>query len=99
MNYKIKALFPPRMWQPLPYRVNGMSFKEFAYETEKFQKDINKLGINTSISDADYLYYKYSGFKSIDEFLKFNRIYFYSGNSEKLKEEIEKINKNSQRNE
>jgi len=97
MNYKIKALFPPRMWQPLPYKVNGMSFKEFAYETEKFQKDINKLGINTSISDADYLYYKYSGFKSTDEFLKFNRVYFYSGNSEKLKEEIEKINKNSQR--
>jgi len=99
MNYKIKALFPPRMWQPLPYRVNGMSFKEFAYETEKFQKDINKLGINTSISNEDYLFYKYSGFKSIDEFLKFNRVYFYSGNSEKLKEEIEKINKNSQRNE
>jgi radical SAM superfamily enzyme YgiQ (UPF0313 family) len=99
MNYKIKALFPPRMWQPLPYRVNGMSFKEFAYETEKFQKDINKLGINTSISNEDYLFYKYSGFKSIDEFLKFNRVYFYSGNSEKLKEEIERINKNSQRNE
>jgi len=99
MNYKIKALFPPRMWQPLPYKVNGMSFKEFAYETEKFQKDINKLGINTSISNEDYLFYKYSGFKSIDEFLKFNRVYFYSGNSEKLKEEIEKINKNSQRNE
>jgi len=96
MNYKIKALFPPRMWQPLPYKVNGMSFKEFAYETEKFQKDINKLGINTSISNEDYLFYKYSDFKNTDEFLKFNRVYFYSGNSEKLKEEIETINRNSQ---
>ncbi len=97
MNYKIKALFPPTMWQPLPYKVNGMSFKEFAYETEKFQKDVLKLGINTSISNVDYLFYLYSGFNNTEEFLRFNRVYFYSGDSEKLKEEIERINKESQK--
>ncbi|MGC8976170.1 MAG: B12-binding domain-containing radical SAM protein [Candidatus Ratteibacteria bacterium] len=97
MNYKIKALFPPRFWQPLPYKVNGMDFKKFAYETERFQKDVLNFGINTSISNEDFLFYKYSGFKTTEDFLKFNRVYFYSGNSEKLKEEIENINKNSGR--
>ncbi|HOK56308.1 MAG TPA: B12-binding domain-containing radical SAM protein [bacterium] len=95
MNYKIKALFPPSMWQPLPYKVNGMNFKKFAYETEKFQKDVLNLGINTSISNEDYLFYLYSGFNTPEEFLRFNRVYFYSGNSEKLREEIERINKKS----
>ncbi len=97
MNYKIKALFPPRMWQPLPYKVNGMSFNEFAYETEKFQNEVKNLDINVSISDDAYLLYKYTEFESLDEFLKFNRVYFYSGNNKKLEEEIKKINKNSEK--
>lgn len=92
MNYKIKALFPPRMWQSLPYKVNGMDFKKFALETEKFQNDVRKLGINTSISNEDYLFFKFSGFETVEDFLKYNRVYFYSGDSEKLREEIECIN-------
>ncbi|MFN4226584.1 MAG: hypothetical protein ACK4F0_00370 [Candidatus Ratteibacteria bacterium] len=72
-----------------------MNFKKFAYETERFQKDVLNLGINTSISNEDYLFYLYSGFNNTEEFLKFNRVYFYSGNSEKLKEEVERINKGS----
>ncbi len=95
MNYKIKALFPPRMWQPLPYKVNGMPFKKFAYETEKFQNDVRSFGMSTSISDIDYIFYKYSGFNNTDKFLKYNRVYFYSGNTEKLEEEVRRINENS----
>ncbi|MCS7181153.1 MAG: radical SAM protein [bacterium] len=97
MNYKIKALFPPTFWAPLPYKVNGMNFKEFAQQTEKFQKDVMNMGINTSISNEDYLFYKFSGFKDPETFLQYNRIYFYSGDSEQLQLEIEKINKNSER--
>lgn len=93
MNYKIKALFPPTMWQPLPYKVNGMSFKEFARKTEEFQKEIKSLGIEVSISDDAYLLYRYSDFEKIEDFLKNNRVYFYSGNSKKLYEEIGGINK------
>lgn len=97
MNYKIKALFPPRFWSSLPYKVNGMKFKEFAYETEKFQKDIKNSGINTSISNEDYLFFKFSEFQNLDDFLKYNRCYFYSGESEKLDQEIKKINENSEK--
>lgn len=95
MNYKIKSLFPPRFWDPLPYKVNGMSFKEFAYETEKFQMDLKKVGINTGISDEAYLLYKYSGFNSLDEFLRNNRFFFFTGDGESLMEEIYRINENS----
>lgn len=92
MTYTIKSLFPPRYWDPLPYKVNGLSFKEFAAETENFQKDIQKIGIETNISDEAYLFYKFSPFSSMEEFLDKNRCYFYSGNYEKLVEEINYIN-------
>ena len=92
MTYTIKSLFPPRFWDPLPYKINGLSFKEFATETENFQKDIQKEGIETNISDEAYLFYKFSPFSSLDEFLDKNRYYFYSGNYEKLVEEVNYIN-------
>jgi radical SAM superfamily enzyme YgiQ (UPF0313 family) len=95
MNYQIKSLFPPRYWDPLPYKVNGMSFKHYAAETENFQKDLQKEGIETSISDEAYLLSKFTEFPSTGEFLKQNRVYFYSGQVEKLKNEIADINRKS----
>jgi radical SAM superfamily enzyme YgiQ (UPF0313 family) len=59
MTYQIKSLFPPSYWEPLPYKINGMSFKEFARETERFQRDIQKEGIITSVPDEAYLLYKH----------------------------------------
>jgi len=95
MTYQIKNLFPPTYWEPLPYRINGMPFKKFARETEKFQKDLQKEGIETSISDEAYLLYRFSGFSTLRDFLSANRYYFYSGNREKLEEEIRYINRKS----
>ncbi|MBN1445831.1 MAG: radical SAM protein [Candidatus Omnitrophica bacterium] len=92
MTYQIKSLFPPSYWKPLPYRINGMPFREFAGETERFQKDLQKEGIETSISDEAYLLNKFSGFSSLKEFLNKNRCYFYSGNRKELEAEIETIN-------
>ena len=92
MTYQIKSLFPPSYWKPLPYRINGMPFKEFARETERFQKDLQKEGIETSISDEAYLLYNFSGFSSLREFLSKNRYFFYSGNRKQLETEISVIN-------
>ncbi len=93
MTYQIKSLFPPSFWKPLPYRINGMPFKEFARETEKFQRDLRKEGIETSISDEAYLLYGCTKFSSLQEFLSKNRCYFYSGNRKELEAEIEAINR------
>lgn len=35
MNYKLKTLFPPSFWAPLPYKLNSMSFRQFARVTER----------------------------------------------------------------
>ncbi|MCX8082328.1 MAG: radical SAM protein [bacterium] len=92
MTYKIKNLFPPTYWEPLPYRINGMSFKDYARETFIFQKELQEEGIETSISDEAYLIYKVSGFSTLRDFLNTNRYYFYSGNRKKLEEEIISVN-------
>jgi len=36
LDYQIKLLFPPAYWQPLPYKVNGLSFAEFTALTSRF---------------------------------------------------------------
>ncbi|MCM8764872.1 MAG: cobalamin-dependent protein, partial [Candidatus Omnitrophica bacterium] len=35
MTYQIKQFFPPGYWDPLPYRVNGMSFRQYTGETSR----------------------------------------------------------------
>lgn len=92
MTYQIKNLFPPTYWKPLPYKINGMPFKNYARETALFQRELQEEDIETSISDEAYLIYKYSGFSTLRDFLNTNRYYFYSGNRKKLEEEIASVN-------
>ncbi|MCM8777400.1 MAG: radical SAM protein [Candidatus Omnitrophica bacterium] len=93
MTYQIKNLFPPTYWEPLPYKINGLSFKEYAKETALFQKELQKEGLETSISDEAYLIYRYSEFPTLRDFLNTNRYYFYSGDRDKLEAEIAYINR------
>ena len=93
MTYQIKNLFPPTFWEPLPYKINGKPFSEYAKDTALFQKELQEAGMDVSISDEAYLIYRASGFSTIKDFLNTNRYYFYSGNREKLEEEIASINK------
>jgi radical SAM superfamily enzyme YgiQ (UPF0313 family) len=55
MNYKIKTMYPPRFWEPLPYLVDGMSFAEFTAVTSRFVSEVEKLGIITYITDESLL--------------------------------------------
>lgn len=50
MDYRIKLFFPPRYWEPLPYKVNGMGFHEFAEITSQFGRDLEAAGILTHFS-------------------------------------------------
>lgn len=50
MDYRIKLFFPPRYWEPLPYKVNGMGFHEFAEITTQFGRDLEAAGILTHFS-------------------------------------------------
>ncbi|HOL36112.1 MAG TPA: hypothetical protein PKW86_09630, partial [bacterium] len=92
MTYQIKQFFPPRYWKPLPYRVNGKSFKEYAAETEKFQRELNEAGLTTFISDEAYLLSKFSDFNSTREFIDRNRYFLFAGLAEEIRKEICSIN-------
>jgi radical SAM superfamily enzyme YgiQ (UPF0313 family) len=51
MNYKLKTLFPPSFWSPLPYRLNGMGFRQFARITERFALRLEESGLVTQLTD------------------------------------------------
>ncbi len=51
LDYKIKLLFPPQFWDPLPYEVNGMSFHEFSAVTMEFAAKLEAAGVLTNVPD------------------------------------------------
>lgn len=55
LDYKIKLLFPPSMWEPLPYTVGGMDFAEFTELTMWFAAELEASGILTSVPDDNAL--------------------------------------------
>lgn len=92
MTYQIKQFFPPRYWKPLPYRVNGMSFRQYAGETEKFQKELNSNGFLTFVSDEAYILSKFAGFENPADFIDRNRYYLFAGIAGEIRKEIDIIN-------
>ncbi len=51
LDYKIKLLFPPPFWDPLPYKINGMSFYEFTALTMQFTGALEQAGLLTNVPD------------------------------------------------
>jgi len=51
MHYKIKLLFPPTLWQPLPYKINGKRFDEYAKDAESLLNKFERAGILTNAPD------------------------------------------------
>lgn len=49
LTYKIKLLFPPSLWKPLPYRVNGKSSRRLFRECEEFIRDVESAGMVTDM--------------------------------------------------
>jgi anaerobic magnesium-protoporphyrin IX monomethyl ester cyclase len=50
LGYRFKLLFPPQDWEPLPYRVNGLEFREFVAIAGRFARDLEAAGILTHFS-------------------------------------------------
>jgi len=91
MNYKIKLFFPPRFWEPFPYKINGKNFKEFSSQTEKMTNNLEENGLLTAVSDDLALLAKYAG-KSPRQFRDENRVLFLSGNEKAIRKEVIDIN-------
>ena len=50
LDYRFKLLFPPQFWDPLPYKINGMSFHEFTAVTMQFAGQLEAAGLLTNFS-------------------------------------------------
>ena len=94
MTYKIKTLFPPSFWAPLPYRLNGMRFKKLARVTEEFACRLEKSGLVTQLTDDIALVGSTLGFEPT-EFKKIAAKAMWTGDWEKMAGIVANFNETS----
>ncbi len=91
LDYKIKLLFPPSMWEPLPYQVGGMSYEEFTKLTMRFVGELEQDGILTSFPDDNALIARCAGMAP-REFRDMTRLWCTIGDAEAMGEMVARAN-------
>ncbi|MDD5584561.1 MAG: radical SAM protein, partial [Candidatus Omnitrophica bacterium] len=91
LEYKIKLFFPPSFWKPVPYTLDGKSYKTFSRETENFIKELDAHGILTLVTDEMALIARLLGLKP-RAFRDHSRPQFFTGEWESLSKDLEIIN-------
>lgn len=91
MNYKIKTLFPPSLWSPLPYKLNGMGFRRFARVTEEFALRLERNGLVTQLTDDIALVGSVLGYETA-EFKEITARAMWTGDWEKMTEIVSDFN-------
>ncbi len=94
MRYKIKFLYPPSYWAPLPYRVNNMSYKQFTRKTDEFARKLELGGILTHITDDQALMALHAGYRGKERLFREElRFSYAAGDIESIEELVSKINR------
>ncbi|MGC9318494.1 MAG: B12-binding domain-containing radical SAM protein [Armatimonadota bacterium] len=96
LDYKIKLLFPPSMWEPVPYRVNGMDFRQFTRLTTQFSMALEEAGILTAVPDDNALIAHCAGMAP-RRFRDLARLWCAVGDAEAMGEMVATANRNIQR--
>jgi hypothetical protein len=91
LTYKIKLLFPPRFWRPLPYRIDGQSYKQFSSRTEQFVRDLERDGTVTGMGH-DLVLMAHATDLSLREFRDRTRRDFFTGDADAAQEMVDRIN-------
>jgi anaerobic magnesium-protoporphyrin IX monomethyl ester cyclase len=95
LTYKIKLLFPPSQWKPLPYTLNGKSSKQLFAECEAFIRDIEAEGLVTDLSHESVLMADALGERNdLAGFRDRCRAMFLSGDVESISALVKAINRN-----
>lgn len=94
MGYKIKTLFPPSFWSPLPYRLNGMKFRKFARITEQFALRLERNGLVTQLTDDIAMVGSVLGYDQ-QEFKELTARAIWTGDWEKMAEIVAAFNAKS----
>jgi radical SAM superfamily enzyme YgiQ (UPF0313 family) len=96
LDYKIKLLFPPAYWKPLPYRLNGMDYREFSARTAQFVARLEAAGILTGVPDDNYLLAELAG-RPVREFRDQARLWCLTGDAEAMAETVAQVNRRAVR--
>ena len=91
LDYKIRLLFPPQFWDPLPYKVNGMVFGEFTALTTKFAAKLEAAGLLTNVPDDMALIANCAGITP-RQFRDLARLWSLTGDSEAMAEMVIQAN-------
>ncbi|MBN2331033.1 MAG: B12-binding domain-containing radical SAM protein [Candidatus Aenigmarchaeota archaeon] len=94
MDYKIKTLFPPSFWSPLPYRLNGMRFRKFARITEQFALKLERNGLVTQLTDDIAMVGSVLGMEPMG-FKQVTARAMWTGDWEKMAEVVSEFNEKS----
>jgi len=92
LSYKIKLLFPPRFWKPLPYTIDGQNYQQFVARTEAFVKQLEAQGVVTGMGH-DLALMAHAVGMTLREFRDRTRMDFFSGDFEAAQEMVERINR------
>jgi len=93
LHYKVRSLFPPILWDSLPYRCNGMNFLDMVIESSKLVQEIEQNGILTSIPQDLALIIKQLRITP-QKFRDMHRTSFLTGDYKTVADMAERINKN-----
>ncbi len=91
LPYKFKLLFPPMLWDSLPYSCNGDNFKTLVRKGTQFAQELERNGILTAIPQDLALIVKHLGI-SPREFRDSYRAHFLTGNYQAIGEMVQKVN-------
>jgi hypothetical protein len=90
-HYKIKNLFPPEFWEPMPLQISGKCFYEYIAETGRMISALETRGILTDVTDEQALLAKCAGMRP-REFRELNKRIFYVGAWREMQKIIERVN-------
>ena len=91
LDYKIKLLFPPAYWKPLPYRINGLDFHQFIALTARFVGALEQAGLLTAVPDDNVLLAELAGMTP-RSFRDHARLWHLTGDAEAVAEMVQKVN-------
>ena len=91
IRYKLQLLFPPKYWEPLPWKVNGMGYKQFAAETQSLYDELQQKNILTMLTDEEALMAHLAGTPPRD-FYDQTFSYLFTGDWVQMADLVSKIN-------
>ncbi len=91
LDYKLKTLFPPSFWKPLPYKLDGRNFKQIAKITENFGKKLEQNGLVTRLTDDMVITAEILKI-NLEDYKKDISRSLYIGDAERIEQIIEEFN-------